>query len=679
MRNERTAIVAIAIFLLAALARFSSPAFSQEGESRVWTDKSGKHKVTAVLVAQEGSKVKLLREDGKTTVLTIDKLSEEDQAYLKSLKEDNPFDEGVVDDDQAAPSASSASSGGAKGNGRKERFPGWDDEINVVSFQNVQVVSASGVSSDWKVVPKPIESKKLDSSRSVPILNIPNLPRFSHPQNQSLAPLGDGKFLLSYTIGILDAEKAYFELCDVKKGTAAAVETNLGTSVFCGVSPDGKRALSINGIKLDGGFAKKSFVSITPIDPFPKGVVKAEATYLPINRANERTPRIGSRVSYSLLEELVSARWLGNDRIMTSIRNELTVWDVASCSAIYSMKLNGESVVVAPTRDYFAVASAKEVNFFDAESADPLGSVELTVPEGVSEPSAYQSVSASFSPDGTKLAVSIPSTTWIVDLKSGQIANVLKKGCIGAVIWTSNDYVLLGGLGGVCCDIEKGIPICSYLGLSAGAVYAYGKLWSANNEQLFGVEIPHAKAIEAYKNLNLDEAFDVHPGTAVSIKTDLNGLVDQKEVEGYLQESIKKAGLNYDPKSDIVVVAKCVDTGQTEEITGAEFEGRGPLGLLPPIGIPGRGRVKNAATIDLKIFAETISIEKKGKEIYRHTRQTTGPNTIEIDPDKTVEQQMREENKPEPDFYRFPLPKYVRKDGGGDALMSAMVGPDGIR
>ena len=56
---------------------------SLPAEPRTWTDKTGKHKVEAKLLRVENGKVYLQREDGKEVALPIDKLSDEDQAFVR--------------------------------------------------------------------------------------------------------------------------------------------------------------------------------------------------------------------------------------------------------------------------------------------------------------------------------------------------------------------------------------------------------------------------------------------------------------------------------------------------------------------------------------------------------------------------------------------------------------------
>lgn len=52
-------------------------------EKRTWTDLTGKHKVEAKLLSRTSSQVTLIKDDGKEVTLSIDKLSQVDQKWLK--------------------------------------------------------------------------------------------------------------------------------------------------------------------------------------------------------------------------------------------------------------------------------------------------------------------------------------------------------------------------------------------------------------------------------------------------------------------------------------------------------------------------------------------------------------------------------------------------------------------
>ncbi|MEZ6087179.1 MAG: SHD1 domain-containing protein [Pirellulaceae bacterium] len=67
---------------------------AQEAVSRVWTDSTGRFKVSAKLLSRSDSTISLLTDAGKTVELPLSRLSQADQTYLATLADDldNPFE-----------------------------------------------------------------------------------------------------------------------------------------------------------------------------------------------------------------------------------------------------------------------------------------------------------------------------------------------------------------------------------------------------------------------------------------------------------------------------------------------------------------------------------------------------------------------------------------------------------
>ena len=88
-------------------------AYSQQAESRLWKDSTGKFQVRATLLEQTDSSVRLRTADGREISVLVDRLSQEDQDYLQSLNapNDNPFAGGTPlskDPTKVAPTPSAA-------------------------------------------------------------------------------------------------------------------------------------------------------------------------------------------------------------------------------------------------------------------------------------------------------------------------------------------------------------------------------------------------------------------------------------------------------------------------------------------------------------------------------------------------------------------------------------------
>ncbi len=66
-------------------AEAAQPPQAKAGGLRTWSDKTGRFKVTAELVAVEGDKVRLRREGGALLLVPLAKLSDDDHRYLRDL------------------------------------------------------------------------------------------------------------------------------------------------------------------------------------------------------------------------------------------------------------------------------------------------------------------------------------------------------------------------------------------------------------------------------------------------------------------------------------------------------------------------------------------------------------------------------------------------------------------
>jgi len=74
----RLSLVCLAVFLF-------EPVIA--AETRVWVDKSGKHKIEAEFLTVEDGKVKLRQRDGKKVSISIDRLSESDQQFIQAQED----------------------------------------------------------------------------------------------------------------------------------------------------------------------------------------------------------------------------------------------------------------------------------------------------------------------------------------------------------------------------------------------------------------------------------------------------------------------------------------------------------------------------------------------------------------------------------------------------------------
>ena len=657
---KSAAICAVAISGALALFRPCCAA-----ESRVWTDSSGKHKVTATLMSRDGTTIRLRRADGKTIVMQMEKLSAEDQAYIESL-DSNPFEQGVVEEDGGGLSAASSA---FPISGKTQKFDGWDAPIFLGDRSREKNLSIVGATAEWKYSPVVSEPKPLSEFRSAPVLKGGAFDGVAMQDLSVIAPpkeRPEGAFFVGFRTGVLNTAQSYIARCDVSEGVGELSELAVKEARLCDVSPDGAWALFIVGLNVEPGFPKKSFLAFVDLNAVSSGgTVRPAAIFCPYYEEKA----IGTFKNRTF-GELENALWVDEEHVITQYRGGTTLWNLKTCAAEYTIAVAGYAAL-DPSRKNLVIVSGIAAGFYDALTGKAVGRV--AVEKSTGEP-VFAQPNCAFSQSGAKLAFTTPQGLAIADLTVGKVEHVLRSPTLfKALAWGAENYVIWGTIG---FDLETESSLCSYSKLGTetkSVVGAFGRVWTVADKTLVGFEAPHQAAIDALKKAANPDAYEVYPGVGVAIKTELNGLLDAKEVVANLEESIKRAGLKVDPKSPIVVTAKCKDTGETVETTCAEVERRLPLGA-PPIPLLGRERLKSAITVDLKIFEQGVEVSKSGKTLWKTRSLTTGPDNIAKEEGKSIEEQIREANRPESDYFKYAyIPKYVSKSSSGASVVGAAM------
>ena len=670
--RKSAAFCAVGVFWILSLLQPCGAA-----ESRVWTDSSGKHKVTATFMSRDGATVRLRRQDGKTIIMQMERLSADDREYIESL-DSNPFEQGVVDDEGAV---SSAAPGAFPMSGKTQKFDGWDKPIFLGDRTREKNLSVAGSATEWKYSPAVSEPKTLKEFRPVPVIKGANFGAGVYAQDVTvIAPpkdRADGAFFVGFKTGVLNTAQSFIARCDVEKGVGTLAELDVKEARLCDVSPDGAWAVFIVGLNVEPGFPKKAFLAFVDLSAISDaGTLRPSAVFCPY--CEEQA--IGTFKNRTF-GELENALWVDDEHVITQSREATTLWNIKTCEAEYTIAGAGYAAL-DPSRKSLVFVSGSAAGFYDALTGESLGTLAVEASEGER---VFVQANCAFSQSGAKLAFTSPQGLAIADLTSGKVERVLKSPTLfKALAWGAENYVIWGQIG---FDLETETSLCSYTGLGTegkSVAGAFGLVWTIADKTLVGFEAPHKAALDALKKAADPDAYEIYPGVGVAIKTDLNGLLDEKEVVENLTESVKRAGLKVDPSSSIVLTAKCKDTGKTVETTCAEVETTLPLGA-PPIPLLGRERLKSAITVDLKIFEEGIEITKSGKTLWKMSAITTGPDNIEKEEGKSVEEQIREANKPESRYFRVAyIPKYVSKSSKGApvvgaAMTNAQITASGVR
>lgn len=194
--------------------------------------------------------------------------------------------------------------------------------------------------------------------------------------------------------------------------------------------------------------------------------------------------------------------FLDDDHLLTaSGGGELTLWNVAQCRAIYSMKNCRGGCCISPGRRYLTFFNGSTFEFIDALSGTWRGRIALP------KESLFRiCTGAAFRPDGEQFAALFTDAEgrshcayW--DLKQGVIGTTFSTPRAGNIEWCGSDQVLIGGL---LVDLRHQIAFCNFVSPSGfrATNSPDGRIWFALQRRpsdpvtLNAQTLPDATALE---------------------------------------------------------------------------------------------------------------------------------------------------------------------------------------
>ena len=707
-------IVAALVCALGVCAQIAS--YGQD-ELREWTDSTGAYHIKATLISMDGSNVRLRREDGKLISMPISKLSGKDQEYVKQLHGEDAvpkLDVGNLSKWQAAAAQATSeereelnkeeeqrapkenrtpvkrqprANGPFEINGKTITLETNGAEIYVGSFANAKRLNPATSPRTWKLKPQALETAIPDNYHQMTV--IPKQRGDSYGVFYSsgsnfyvgFRSSGFGSFTTNGSSNLCVAR------CDVSQGTSEIVRFFFDSNRLYDVTKDGALALANIKIASQGTFLDDPFLAIIDLSAFVDGDERdPQAIFCPYYKPQKQqnNPPNSSFANLNLRDVYINvenASMIDSARILTKCGTEATLWDLRTCQAIYSIKCRNQLFAVDPTRSYFVLADSLGLGFYDVDTGETLGYVRVARDYSNGNPLFVNHSSIAFSPSGKKLAFYAFDHVNIIDLTSGKainsfpIPNDIQKD----MTWSSDDYLLLGNY---CFDIVSGAPIVLYTdGLASGSysrICLNNIVWSCEFGALNALTLPQDETISQTKGKSLSELFALYPGAAVSIKCELNGLLNENEVTDAIKKRLQLFGLKYDPMADVVLLATTKDSGEKEEATIQSVETR-DFGVFRDSRIPPSmrasmtsgigGKVTETKDLDLIVYRQSLAVIVNGKVVKEVSDLTVGNINAERDESKTIEQQVRELNKPDAEFYtRVSIPFYASKGDGGTAV-----------
>jgi hypothetical protein len=537
-------------------------------QRRTWSDRAGKFNVEATFVELKDGTVGLMRADGKRIDVPLERLSDADAKYVRSLEEsESPFSESAAARSKAATQPDNA--GESKVPGAKQLHPEWKSAKTVqpAAFPKWTFQPVGGV---------PIADSKLPTTA----ISLGDLPGGKATAESVLALRvsqdGTRAIVVRESGGAGRSAPAFVQNVDLAKGTCDDPTQLIDGTAYLDALPEQGLVL----LRSEGqGFGNAATVIIAKLE---SGHLIAVSQWMPYE--NEK---------WAPNRDITHGWFLAADRVMTSNHSgdALVIWDTASAKALLAIPLEaqlagmfaGTNLVLSPDRRLLAVRMQTGIAIIDLQGGSHVATIPIERSSqgnlAISDDNRHM---ASINADGL--------VRW--DLSTGSKSETFKHASMWApasakVQWAAdfllvnsrhlydpNRRILLWDFQSVPDEDKwrgpshRGSHDWFWDSFSASEAHA-GRLWgviveSQRTMQLISSAVPGEEAIKLDKELpSPDKLLIMRPGDKVSIKVDVDADIDSPDnVKAAISANLTDAGFKVADAADLVVTAFCKRTPQ---------------------------------------------------------------------------------------------------------------------
>lgn len=624
---ERLARFTIVVSVL--LSSIAQSAFSQDGEQRLWTDGSGKFQVRAALIEQTDSAARLRTADGREITVPLERLSQADQDYLKSLSvpADNPFAGGTPMREGAVAAAAPAITDApatlregseSKSVGEEMALPGTGTTLDL-----------SAAPSDEPFTPDPQPAAAALPAAAVALASIDPYDKVSMPVPARVA---EGGFLVS--IGRNKSGSPQETRGRIYSVNAASKKSEL---VW-----DHPRAVSV----LDYDPSSRRTLLVDKLDQSQRGGELVMVQDLETGNGKPLYRRILPGAGQPGFEPQVEwARLLSGSHAAAIVNGVLYVWDLPAAKLLYRVERirAGEPPVFSGNQCYMAVPQSGKAVIVETATGKVRKSLEIgsTLTPGVA-----------FHPDGRLLATCFMNQYRVWDcVENKVVSEATTTDHLGShpIHWIGPRLFLAAS--GDAVHLDLGMSVWRYRVSLATEPIVVGKTLvtatTSDNCVLTSVMIPNSSAEKSIDRLMRagDAAMLVRPGESVAIAVEASAPVDQVEIKQSLAEAAEKAGWKVNSRAPITLVAK-IGRGKTQQLQFRSME----------IGD------QTVSSAQLTPFTAELEIRRGTTVLW--TRSTTNriPFMFHLQQGETVQDAVKRYEKPDAGFFaRLDLPPRIPK------------------
>jgi hypothetical protein len=642
LRDYRRCVVLSVCGLCCWLAAIS---FASAAEIRTWTDSTGKFQVRAKFLSLTAGKVTLELDTGGQVEIPLDKLSAADQAYVKTLPTDNPFQPKSTSPFAPTPPAAAPSGGAARG--VVDDSGNFESRLIRPNVAAAPALSLFNSGEGWQVDPALLTPETVDDHAGKPI-RLPPKTAFHEKGVGVVFNAAMSHAVVGYNQSFpKDQTHTRLVLVELKTGKVLANRTTGGQLAPVALSNDARTVVMRRD---EFGFGNADRLEVWTLSE--QAIHKAEA-WLPFNdeQGSDR--------------DVLLAEFAADGRLITaSAGGKVVAWDLSPLTPVWTcVSGKGCRPALSPNRKFLLLADKDQIALLDLERQR----VAAAMP---APPGAFPKFS--FHRSGARFAVMTQDKCLVWETATGRQFREIESSLVpgwgtpSPPIFANDEQLLISGK--YLIDLPSLIPLWQYDGADV-AVQAADAVWfvvsdgERNPGVMFGAKLPQPGVQDALEKALADpNFFIVKPGTA--IKLNLERLPDadkREEVRQALTRQLQEKELRVDPNAEVELIAY-FDPPQQKVVV---YHGFG--------GTEGVNFNETVAHLELKWQGQNLWQAAAGNQ----------PFVIQRERDEPLQEAIRRYEKPPYGFLTgVTLPRMLVRPGqGGNSrlLGSSRVTTTGIR
>lgn len=589
---------------------------------RTWSDTSGKFKIKAKFVSEDGGTVTLETEAGDELEIELKKLSTADQKAVADLKKemsDSPFKS--KGNDPFKPKGTGTAKPSAKKEIEKE--PAAEKRVVTVDWTDAEVISLGGASEEWKLE-VPAAEEFLFKSRVKTVALPAKINFFEGVKGLAINPAAK-KAVVGYVLGEPKPQgTTRVVICDLETGKAGTVATAPGQMTPIALHDDGKQIVMR---REEWGMGNLDRLEVWTL----KGSkVAKQVEVVPFADANGGD------------KDILWAEFTDEDTLATSSRGgRVALWKFPEMTPLcYFETVGGAVPSLSPDRKWIAFCNGEQLGLFDVTKREVI--VQRPTPSKLQWPYV------AFSPSGKRIGCVAFDKVLCWNTETGELINEIPSNGAhihGQIDYPHDNFLLAGGK--ILIDIDNQLKLWQYEGAeqlhTAGGWTFMATTDGSKPGALIAAQLPHPTALDIQKKALTDPSLFVFKA-GTKVKLDVNGITDPATREKIMQsltKKLKEMDCTIGPEGTIDVVAT-IEGPKEREI-----------------------RFFSSGDYKMQEYVTSLKFVYQGKVAWQ-SNSTNVPFMVSLKRGENMESHLRSLEKPQLGFFDgVHLPKFLQKPTQG--------------